>query len=76
MKKKLKKYLLFLFHLVGFILLYFVIRDMEWGKFRDLFPLYQTWKYAAGLLLLSLVYAMKSYRWMFMLPVVHLAPKH
>ena len=63
MKKSIKRGLFFALHLVGFLLLWLVLRDLQWSSFIEELGSYPAWKYAAGLFLLSLVYIAKSYRW-------------
>lgn len=63
MKKSIKKWLFFGMHLVGFILLWHVLRDLQWSSFFEALRSYSLWKYGTGLALLSLVYIIKSYRW-------------
>lgn len=50
-------------HLTGFVLLYFVIRGLEWSRFFELLKTFPLWKYMTGLAILCLVYAIKSLRW-------------
>lgn len=50
-------------HLTGFLILYLVVRDLQWDRFIDLLGTFPLWKYAAGLGILCLVYALKSFRW-------------
>lgn len=63
MKKSLKRWIFFALHLVGFVLLWLVLRDLHWSQFFRELGSYPAWKYAAGLGLLSFVYIAKSYRW-------------
>ncbi len=63
MKKSLKRWIFFALHLVGFVLLWLVLKDLKWNQFFDELRSYPAWKYAAGLGLLSFVYIAKSYRW-------------
>jgi len=63
MKRSLKRWPFLLLHLTGFILLWLVLRDLQWSSFFEELRSYPAWKYIAGLLLLSLVYIAKSYRW-------------
>jgi len=62
-KLLLGNWLLALLHVVGFILLWYVIRDLEWHTFYVLLTTIPFWKYLAGLGVLSLVYIFKSLRW-------------
>lgn len=63
MKRSTKKWLFFLLHLTGFVLLYFVIRDLEWESFFKVLRYFPAWKYLVGLGILCLVYALKALRW-------------
>lgn len=63
MKKSLKRWIFFALHLVGFVLLWLVLKDLKWKQFFEELRSYPAWKYAAGLGLLSFVYIAKSYRW-------------
>ena len=63
MKKKIGRWLFILLHLTGFVLLYFVIRDLEWDRFLEVMRAFPAWKYLTGLAFLGSVYAMKSLRW-------------
>lgn len=58
-----RKWLFLLLHLTGFLLLYLVIRDLEWNLFLALMGQFPPWKYAVGLGILCSVYAIKSLRW-------------
>ena len=62
-KAKTRKWLFTLLHIVGFVLLWFVIRDLEWSEFRVLLLTIPPWKYLVGLAVLCMVYALKSLRW-------------
>jgi len=50
-------------HIVGFVLLWFVLRDLEWDTFFALLKTIPVWKYLVGLAVLCMVYALKSLRW-------------
>lgn len=63
MSKNLKKALFLLLHLAGFVLLWFLVRDLDWKSFLREMQSYPLWKYAVGLGFLLLVYLMKSWRW-------------
>jgi len=63
MKKSISRGLFFLLHLAGFILLWFVVRDLHWKSFLKELASYPAWKYAAGLIILAGVYVLKSWRW-------------
>jgi len=63
MKQKIRKWLFLLLHLTGFVLLYLVVRDLQWARFIDLLGTFPLWNYLAGLGVLLAVYALKSLRW-------------
>lgn len=63
MRKSLRKWSFFLLHLTGFILLYLVIRDLQWKRFIELLGTFPVWNYLAGFGVILLVYALKSLRW-------------
>lgn len=63
MKTSTRKWLFFLLHMAGFVLLYFVIRDLEWKHFFEIMKAFPLWKYLTGLVILCIVYAIKSLRW-------------
>ena len=58
-----RKWLFYLLHLAGFILLYLVIRDLEWQVFLEVLGDFPAWKYLTGIGVLLGVYVLKSYRW-------------
>lgn len=63
MNRSIRKWLFFLLHLTGFILLYLVIRDLQWTRFLSSLGQFPLWKYGIGLGILLAVYALKSLRW-------------
>ncbi|MCK4747358.1 MAG: flippase-like domain-containing protein, partial [Bacteroidales bacterium] len=63
MKQVIRKGLFYTMHLIGFILLFVVVRDLEWNRFFQLLKTIPVWKYLVGLLILCFVYAIKSLRW-------------
>jgi uncharacterized protein (TIRG00374 family) len=63
MKKGLRKNIFIALHLLGFLLLWWVVRNLEWEQFFALLGSIPLWKFFAGLLALCLVYALKSLRW-------------
>ena len=63
MKIRLRTILFYTLHLLGFVILYFVVKDLDWDTFLTEFKRVPVWKYAIGLLILLLVYMSKSYRW-------------
>lgn len=63
MDRRLRKWLFLLLHLAGFVLLWFVVRDLEWNRFFELLKTFPWWKYLTGLAILCMVYVIKSLRW-------------
>jgi len=63
MNKAIRKWIFWLLHLTGFVLLYFVVRDLEWDRFLEVLKTFPLWKYLTGLVFLCVVYALKSLRW-------------
>ena len=63
-RKIIRKTGLILLHSLGFILLYFVIRNLDFHLIKENFSLIKPWKIAAGLGILMLVYLIKTYRWL------------
>jgi len=63
-RKIIRKTGLILLHSLGFILLYFVIRNLDFHLIKENFSLFKPWKIAAGLGILMLVYLIKTYRWL------------
>jgi uncharacterized protein (TIRG00374 family) len=63
-KKFIRRVLMILMHSLGFILLYFVIRNLDFSLMKENFSLFRTWKVIAGLAILMLVYLIKTYRWL------------
>ena len=55
---------LILLHSLGFVLLYFVVRNLDFQVIRENFSLFKPWKIAAGLGILLMVYLIKTYRWL------------
>jgi uncharacterized membrane protein YbhN (UPF0104 family) len=62
-KLLIRNWLFALLHVAGFILLWFVVRDLEWGTFFELLTSTPLWKYLAGIGILCIVYIVKSFRW-------------
>ncbi|MCK4745962.1 MAG: flippase-like domain-containing protein [Bacteroidales bacterium] len=62
-RKTLKKIAFYLMHSLGFILLYFVVRKLDFVLLRENLLQFRTWKIFLGLLILVGVYLIKSYRW-------------
>ena len=58
-----RKWVFALLHIVGFVLLWFVLRDLEWDTFFILLKTIPFWKYLVGLMVLCVVYGLKSLRW-------------
>jgi len=63
MNKGIRKKVFIVLHLLGFLLLWWVVRDLEWEQFFALLGTMPLWKFFAGLMALCLVYALKSLRW-------------
>ena len=51
-------------HVVGFVLLYLVLRSFDWPVFLELFATFRPVDFLAGFGLLVVVYLVKSFRWM------------
>ncbi|MBE0653296.1 MAG: flippase-like domain-containing protein [Bacteroidales bacterium] len=62
MNKK-KKLIFMLLHGVGFVLLYFVLKDLDWKLFWNLLNQFPVYKFLVGLIMLLAVYVLKSLRW-------------
>jgi len=62
-KSILRKWLFTGLHIIGFVLLWFVVRDLEWKQFYVLLKTIPLWKYLVGIVVLCIVYAIKSLRW-------------
>ena len=63
-RKTLGKLLYYLLHATGFVLLYFVLRNFDWKSFGALFQTFRPKDFILGLSMLSVVYILKSLRWM------------
>lgn len=63
-RKIIRRIGLVLLHSLGFILLYFVIRNLDFQLIKENFSLFKPWKMAAGLGILLGVYLIKTYRWL------------
>ncbi len=63
LKSNISKWIFAGLHAVGFVLLWFVLRDLEWVTFFILLKTIPLWKYLAGLVALCMVYGLKSLRW-------------
>ncbi|MFC2114973.1 lysylphosphatidylglycerol synthase transmembrane domain-containing protein [Bacteroidota bacterium] len=66
MKKRnsIRKIGLVLLHSLGFILLFFVIRKLDFQMLKENIALFKIWKIFAGLGILMIVYLIKTYRWL------------
>ena len=62
--KTIKKIGLILLHSLGFILLYFVIRKLDFQLIKENFSLFKPWKIVIGFFILLMVYLIKTYRWL------------
>lgn len=63
-KNTIRKIALTLLHSLGFVLLFFVIRNLDFQVLKDNFALFKTWKIFASLGILLLVYLIKTLRWL------------
>lgn len=63
-KKIIGKTFYYFLHATGFVLLYFVLRNFDWESFGALFQTFRTTDFILGLLMLAIVYFLKSLRWM------------
>jgi len=65
MKKKVfGKIVYYALHVVGFFLLYLVLKNFDWKSFLSLFSSFTLINFLSGLGLLVVVYLLKSLRWM------------
>jgi len=62
-RKSLQKIAFYLLHSLGFILLYFVVRQLDFTLLKENLLHFKFWKIVAGLIILMCVYLIKSYRW-------------
>ncbi|HYW95394.1 MAG TPA: lysylphosphatidylglycerol synthase transmembrane domain-containing protein [Bacteroidales bacterium] len=63
MRKSIRRILFVLLHSLGFVLLYLVVRKLDWGHFFELIKTFPWWSFGLGLAMLMLVYLLKSWRW-------------
>ncbi|MFC2112798.1 lysylphosphatidylglycerol synthase transmembrane domain-containing protein [Bacteroidota bacterium] len=63
-KKIIKRIALILLHGLGFVLLFFVVRRLDFRMIAGYFSLFKAWKIGVGLCLLFVVYMIKTYRWL------------
>ena len=63
MSKRVKRALFLMLHLGGFVLLWFLVRDLDWSSFLRAMQSYPLWKYFVGMVFLLMVYFMKAWRW-------------
>lgn len=63
-KGKIGKIVYYALHLVGFLLLYLVLRDFDWRQFGALFTTFTAFDFLLGFGMLVLVYLLKTVRWM------------
>lgn len=65
MKKGVAGKILYLgLHVLGFALLYYVLRNFDWQSFNTLFTSFKLFDFLLGFSLLIIVYLVKSLRWM------------
>jgi len=62
-KQLIRKILFFTLHSIGFIFLYIILKDMELKKLFRLMLEFPLWKIMIGLILLLMVYIIKTFRW-------------
>jgi uncharacterized protein (TIRG00374 family) len=62
--KTIRRIGLILLHSLGFVLLYFVIRKLDFQLIKENFGLFKPWKIAIGFSILLMVYLIKTYRWL------------
>jgi uncharacterized protein (TIRG00374 family) len=65
MNRKTWRQLLFIaLHSLGFVLLYLVIKDLEFDRLFNMIMNFPVWKVLLGLLILLAVYLIKTFRWL------------
>lgn len=62
-KKVISRIIFILLHSIGFVLLYFILRNLDWTSFLKLLVLFPLWKFFLGLAMLMAVYLLKTLRW-------------
>jgi uncharacterized protein (TIRG00374 family) len=63
MRKTIRRVLFILLHSLGFLLLYLVLRKLDWPHFFTLMKDFPLWSFLTGLTMLMVVYLLKSWRW-------------
>jgi uncharacterized protein (TIRG00374 family) len=63
MKRAVNHILLIMVHLSGFVILYFVVRNLDWNTLLFTMQSFPTWKFLVGLGILIMVYLLKAFRW-------------
>ena len=63
MKKRMRRILFVILHSLGFVLLFLVVRKLDWKHFFELIRAFPAWSFLLGLSMLMAVYLVKSWRW-------------
>ncbi len=63
MNKKVRRIFFVLLHSLGFILLFLVVRKLDWSHFFLLMKDFPAWSFCAGIVMLMVVYLLKTLRW-------------
>jgi uncharacterized protein (TIRG00374 family) len=63
-RKMWRRILFYTLHSIGFILLYLVVKNLDFRKLLTLMMDFPAWKVVLGLILLVLVYLIKTLRWL------------
>ncbi len=63
MKRHVRRILFILLHSLGFVLLFLVVRKLDWPHFFQLIRAFPWWTFGLGLIMLMIVYLLKSWRW-------------
>ncbi len=63
MKSKTRRWLFIVLHLTGFVLLWFVVKGLDWNSFLSLLGEFPLWKYMTGLVVLCVILGIKALRW-------------
>ena len=62
-KHLIRRIIFYSLHSIGFIFLYFILKDLEFKKLIELILKFPVWKVIFGLVILASVYLIKSLRW-------------
>jgi uncharacterized protein (TIRG00374 family) len=63
-RKSWRRILFYALHSLGFVLLYLVVKDIEFKRLFDLMMRFSVWKILLGLFILLAVYLVKTARWL------------